>query len=302
MMRQREKEGDCRTSKIGGRRKRRAEKREGRKEGRTRASRRSGRRTHRSQAGQARNLSPSPSFSFDPRPRLLRAPLVRVAQPLFLFSSLSFSLFSFRSFSLVSACAALSSSLSTGRHRSPPPVVAPLHSSRHREPWPTAFFPAPSSTLPGRPPPRRLKPPFSPLLRARPCQTKTNYAAFSEPQRAPTSYTASFALPVFLFLLASHLRSRSSSTSFHGTHLLRRPTILTPLSSFLPRPPSPNHPPVSETLRYVGHQMGAQPLRTLCESVLSMESCCLLSLSLPPSWQPPQPAVSFTPRRPLLST
>lgn len=110
---------DDRTSKIGRRRKRRAEKREGRKEGRTRASRRSGRRTHRSQAGQARNLSLSPSFSFDPRPRFLRAP--RASQPLFLFL-----------FRLPAR-----SPLLITLHG--PPPEPPLHSSRHREPRPTTF-------------------------------------------------------------------------------------------------------------------------------------------------------------------
>ncbi|KYM78384.1 hypothetical protein ALC53_11039, partial [Atta colombica] len=107
-----------------------------------------------------------------------------------------------------------------------------LLATENRGPPPS---PSPSSTLPSPSSPCRLKPPFSPLLRARPRQTKTNYAAFSEPQRAPTSYTASLSRS-----LLRHLRPRSSSTSFHGIHLLRRPTILTPLSSSLPRPPPTN--------------------------------------------------------------
>lgn len=225
---------DHRTSKIGWRRKRRAEKREGRKEGRTRASRRSGRRTHRSQAGQARNLSLSPSFSFDPRPRFLRAP--RASQPLFLF------LFRPRA--------------QPSPHHSPRAAtrtpLCTLLTTENRGPPPS---PSPSSTLPGPSAPCRLKPPFSPLLRARPRQTKTNYAAFSEPQRAPTSYTSSFPFPLMPppFSILVYLLPRNSPPTSpnhpHATFLV--PAETTP--DQLLRPPR---------LRYVGHQMGAQPLRT----------------------------------------
>lgn len=229
-------------SKIAGRRKRRAEKREGRKEGRTRASRRSGRRTHRSQAGQARNLSLSPSFSFDPRPRSLRAS--RASQ------SLSLSLAPART-----ARAALSSSLSTGRRQSPP-----LHSSRHREPPPSLPRPRPSPCPPPHARHPHPSPPQAALLAVTtrsPRQTKTNYAAFSEPQRAPTSYTTVLPLGATA-VLDPRLPPSTELASY----------VAQPSSRHFPRP-CPDHPrpipPASETLRYVGHQMGAQPLRTLRE-------------------------------------
>lgn len=204
---------DHRTSKIGRRRKRRAEKREGRKEGRTRASRRSGRRTHRSQAGQARNLSLSPSFSFDPRPRFLRAP--RASQPLFLF------LFH------------------------PRAQPSPHHSPRAATRTPFALFSPPRTAA------HHLLPrPHPPFLASLPCAASSRpsrryYALAPARQRQITLHFQSpkelqRPTPPLSRSPLCHLRPRSSSTSFHGTHLLRRPTILTPLSSSLPRPPPTN--------------------------------------------------------------
>lgn len=186
---------------------------------------------------------------------------------------LCLSLFLFRSSStppcVSRVAAALPISLSPPRARGPllitlhgpPPEPLPpassssLHSSCYREPRPTAFFLIhPARTL--SPAPLCLKPPFSPLLRARPRQTKTNYAAFSEPQRAPTSYAT------------SHPPLPSARTT---SALDPRLPPSTELASYVARPSSrhfprlcPDHPspPASETLRYVGHQMGAQPLRT----------------------------------------
>lgn len=165
---------------------------------------------------------------------LLRAP--RASQPLFLF------LFHPRA--------------QPSPHHSPRAAtrtpLCTLLTTENRGPPPS---PSPSSTLPGPSPPCRLKPPFSPLLRARPRQTKTNYAAFSEPQRAPTSYTSSFPLPLMPppFSILVYLLPRNSPPTSpnhpHATFLV--PAETTP--DQLLRPPR---------LRYVGHQMGAQPLRT----------------------------------------
>lgn len=127
--------------------------------------------------------------------------------------------------------AALSSSLSTGRHQN-----LPLHSSHHREPRPTTFSLAlihPSCPSP----PYCLKPPFSPLLRARPRQTKTNYAAFSEPQRAPTSYIFSLPFPLMppsssiLVYLLPRNSPPTSPNHPHATFLV--PAETTPDSSGL---------------------------------------------------------------------
>lgn len=251
-MRKRGRRRDHRTSKIGGRRKRRAEKREGRKEGRTRASRRSGRRTHRSQAGQARNLSLSPSFSFDPR---LRSPRARRSRS----SSFSFS----------PACPPLIT-----LHGPPPEPSVALFSPRtaaHR------LLPHPHPAFPTSLPPFRLKPPFSPLLRARPRQTKTNYAAFSEPQRAPTSYTTlarrPFAPPP-LSILVYRLPRNSPPTSPNHPHA----TFLVPAQTT----PFPSPSAASETLCYVGHQMGAQPPTHSRRASCPRTTSRLLQLCQPP--------------------
>lgn len=236
-----------RTSKIGRRRKRRAEKREGRKEGRTRASRRSGRRTHRSQAGQARNPSLSPSFSFDPRPRFLRAPRASHSR------SSSFT------YTPARARAALSSSLSTGRHQNPP-----LHSSRHREPR------AAHHLLP------RPHPPFLTPLPPVPPQAALLAVTTRSPPPDKDKLRCIFRAPK-----SSNVLHRLTPVPSYAT------SVLDPRLYLLPRnspPTSPNHPhatflvPAQTTpdqllrpprLRYVGHQMGAQPLRTPWESVLS---------------------------------
>lgn len=138
-----------------------------------------------------------------------------------------------------------------------------LLTTENRGPPPS---PSPSSTLSGPSSPCRLKPPFSPLLRARPRQTKTNYAAFSEPQRAPTSYTSSFPFPLMPppFSILVYLLPRNSPPTSpnhpHATFLV--PAETTP--DQLLRPPR---------LRYVGHQMGAQPLRTPGKRLVQANSC-----------------------------
>lgn len=298
--REKEKEGDRRTSKIGEWRKRRAEKREGRKEGRTRASRRSGRRTHRSQAGQARNLSPSPSFSFDPRPRLPACPSRASHSRSFsslLALSLSLSPFLFLS-RFPSRFLAIVLSLSSLRvqpspHHSPRAATGilspspPLHSSRHREPWPTAFSPAPSSTLSGCAPPRRLKPPFSPLLRAlapaRQRQITLHFQSPKELQRPIPPATRAFPVLLVLFLLASHLSPDPRLPP--STELASY--VAQPSSRHFPRPcPDHHHPPT-----HPSHPLGLRdsllcrasngcstPTHSLCKSILSTTRLLLRSL------------------------
>lgn len=126
--------------------------------------------------------------------------------------------------------AALASSLSTGRHQN-----LPLHSSHHREPRPTTFSLAlihPSWPLsPPRAASSRPSRRYYALAPARQRQITLHFQSPKELQRPTPPLSRS---PL------CHLRPRSSSTSFHGTHLLRRPTILTPLSSSLPRPPPTN--------------------------------------------------------------
>lgn len=225
-----------RESKIAGRRKRRAEKREGRKEGRTRASRRSGRRTHRSQAGQARNLSLSPSFSFDPRPHSLRAS--RASQSLALLSlspapALARGPSSPLLITLHGPPAeppfALFSPPRTAAHHllslalvlvHPPPVLHPHARHPHPSPPQAALLAVTTRS----PPPDKDK--LRCIFRAPKSSNVLHHRPRSLPPPVPSR----------------HLRPRSSSTSFHGTRLLRRPTILAPLSSSLPRLP-PTDPP-----------------------------------------------------------
>lgn len=244
---------DHRTSKIGGRRKRREEQRrekEGRKEGRGR-------------------LGVLADERIDPR---------RVKHGICLCLPLSLSILAYVPPARVAAALPLSlsppralpSSLSTGRHQSPP-----LHSSprtaAHR------LLPHPHPAFPASLPPCRLKPPFSPLLRARPRQTKTNYAAFSEPQRAPTSYTTlarrPFAPPP-LSILVYRLPRNSPPTSPNHPHA----TFLVPAQTT----PSPSPPAASETLCYVGHQMGAQPPTHSRRASCPRTTSRLLQLCQPP--------------------
>lgn len=117
-----------------------------------------------------------------------------------------------------------------------------LLTTENRGPPPS---PSPSSTLPGPSPSCCLKPPFSPLLRARPRQTKTNYAAFSEPQRAPTSYTASLPFPLMpppSSILVYLLPRNSPPTSPNHPHA----TFLVPAETTSP-PLAPRPSPASET-------------------------------------------------------
>lgn len=201
---------DHRTSKIGGRRKRREEQRrekEGRKEGRGR-------------------LGVLADERIDPR---------RVKHGICLCLPLSLSILAYVPPARVAAALPLSlsppralpSSLSTGRHQSPP-----LHSS-HREPRPTAFsltLIQPSRPLFPRAASSRPSHRYYALAPARQRQITLHFQSPKELQRP---------IPPSPVAPSRHLRSRSSSTAFHGTHLLRRPTILMPLSSFLPRPPPP---------------------------------------------------------------
>lgn len=250
-MRKRERRRDHRTSKIGGRRKRRAEKREGRKEGRTRASRRSGRRTHRSQAGQARNLSLSPSFSFDPRPRF---PRVRRSRS----SSFSF--------------APARPPLITLHGPPPEPSVAlfsPPRTTAHRLlPHPT--FPA--SLLP--------VPPQAALLvvttRSPPPDKDKLRCIFRAPKSSNVLHH-----PRATSALDPRLPPSTELTSY-----VAQPS--SPLSSFLPRPPpttpspSLSLPAASETLCYVGHQMGAQPPTHSGRASCPRTTSRLLQLCQPP--------------------
>lgn len=132
-----------------------------------------------------------------------------------------------------------------------PPRTAAHHLLPHPHPPFLAPFPRAASSRPSRR--------YYALAPARQRQITLHFQSPKELQRPTPPLSRS---PL------CHLRPRSSSTSFHETHLLRRPTILTPLSSSLPRPPSPPPPPAPDhllrppRLRYVGHQMGAQPLRT----------------------------------------
>lgn len=230
---ERKTERDHRTSKIGRRRKRR--EKEGRKEGRGRLGVLADERIDPRRVKHGICLCPS-SFSFDPRPRFLRA--LRASHS----RSSSFSFAPARSPLLITL-------------HGPPPeppfaLFSPPRTAAHPPP-----SPSPPSTLPGPFLLCRLKPPFSPLLRARPRQTKTNYAAFSEPQRAPTSYTTSLPFPLtpppssILVYLLPRNSPPTSPNHPHATFLV--PAQTTPDQLLRPL-----------RLRYVGHQMGAQPLRT----------------------------------------
>lgn len=174
-----------------------------------------------------------------------------------------------------------------------PRVPSPHHSPRaatralrctllteNRGPPPS---PSPSSNLPGLSSPRaassRPSHRYYALAPARQRQITLHFQSPKELQRP---------IPPSPVAPSRHLRSRSSSTAFHGTHLLRRPTILMPLSSFLPRPPpttpspSPSLPAASETLCYVGHQMGAQPPTHSGRASCPRTTSRLLQLCQPP--------------------
>lgn len=118
-----------------------------------------------------------------------------------------------------------------------PPRTAAHHLLPHPHPPFLAPFPRAASSRPSRR--------YYALAPARQRQITLHFQSPKELQRPTPPLSRS---PL------CHLRPRSSSTSFHETHLLRRPTILTPLSSSLPRPPSlpppapprPS-PPASET-------------------------------------------------------
>lgn len=186
--------------------------------------------------------------------------------------SVSVSLFLFRS-SPTPPCvsrvaAALPISLSPPRAR-PSPHHSPWAATRASPP----LSPRPALFLPPRTAAHRLlpPPPFPELSLPRVASSRPSRRYYALAPARQRQITLHFQNPKELqrptplptpALCSHHLRPRSSSTSFHGTCLLRRPTILTPLSSSLPRPTPPPLPPTSETLRYVGHQMGAQPLRT----------------------------------------
>lgn len=111
-----------------------------------------------------------------------------------------------------------------------------MHSSHHREPRPTFSLAVPSPSAASSRPSRR----YYALAPARQRQITLHFQSPKELQR-PTPPSEPLLPPASL---AHHHHPRSSSTSFHGTRLLCRPTILTPLSSPLPRPPptTPDHP------------------------------------------------------------
>lgn len=253
-MRKRGRRRDHRTSKIGGRWKRRAEKREGRKEGRKDAGVSAFWQTNASIPGGSSTESVSVSlFLFRSSPTF---PL-RASQPLFLFLFL-------------------------------PRVPSPHHSPRaatralrctllteNRGPPPS---PSPSSSLPGLSSP---VPPQAALLTTRsPPPDKDKLRCIF---RAPKSSNVLYHPRPSPLRATSALDPRLPPSTELTSYVAQPSSCHFPRSCpDHPRPPSPSPPAASETLCYVGHQMGAQPPTHSGRASCPRTTSRLLQLCQPP--------------------